>query len=218
MGNNEFEPVDPGANFLQPDSGLNITGGIKNLFLSFLQEFFAQQQEHTWHPDESETDLLITDGFPEDLSVVEKRPIIVLNRSSITPMHISTDKIEKKKLNDGSVRYSDLFKGGVQLQPIAKDGLSAEQLSTRCMLALLMFRPILRKRGLHKLNDVSIGEESAVESDAEIVGSMVPVTVRYVVKFSWRLVREGQEAQKATSADICLSINDREGMFQCTDP
>jgi hypothetical protein len=186
------------------EAGLNVTGGVKNLFLGFLQEFFSQQQKWTYSPDEAESDILIVDKMPNDLSVLEKQPVVVLNRGSIRPMNATIDKVAKRKTETGSIEYSDMFTGTINFNCIARLGLEAEELGTRVALALITFEKLLRRRGIHQYQDVTIGEEALVEADSDVVGSNCPVTLRYQAQFTWELVHGDQEL---SGADIVLCLD-----------
>lgn len=169
------------------DSNYNATDGIKKLFLNFLQEFYAQQKEYTFSYDEEETDILITDRVPDDLSVVQKKPAITTFRGTMQPMNLSLDQIEQDSLTESTTRYGDLWSGQMRFECMADLGMEAEKIATRTALALITFEPILRQRGIHEYRDVTIGEEGVMQSDSEIVTSVCSVTLRYTAKFTWRL-------------------------------
>lgn len=195
------------------ESGLNITGGVKNLYLTFLQEFFAQQNDWQWCRDPEESEILIVDKNPNNLEVKEKRPKIILNRGAMQPSNVSIDKVSKRKLKSGNVKYSDLWQGSMRFQCIADNHAEAERLATKVGLALITFEPILRERGLHEHKDVTIAEEASLEQDSDIVAAVCPVRLRYSAQFTWELVRSS-ESMTGACIELCVDQGELEQQIQ----
>lgn len=185
----------------------NRTEAIKYMFLHFMQELFSQQEQYTWDSDEEKSDILITDQMPDDMSVVEKKPMIVLFRGPMRPMQSSIDQLEKITLKKGVKRYSDLWSGQIRFECIARFGLEAETIATRVALALVTFKDILRERGLHDYREVTIGEEGAMEVDSEIVSTVVSVTLQYTAQFTWKVTTDAEEL-KDFEIGFCIDSGD----------
>lgn len=202
------------------DPEFNATEGTKKIFLNFLQEFYNQQEEYTYKLDEEETDLIITDRMPDDMSVVEKKPAITVFRGPMQPMELSMDQLQKKQLGQSTIKYSDLWSGQIRFECMAELGLEAEKIATRTALALITFEPILRQRGIHEYRDVTIGEEGVMQSDSEIVTTVVSVTLRYTAQFTWRL-HTNTDAKEMTGAGLDIYLDPEnypdDDAFQSTD-
>jgi hypothetical protein len=79
----------------------------------------------------------------------------------------------------GSESFSDLLEGTISFNCIAKEGLEAEELASIVFNILTAYKNKLTGAGLHKIHNISIGPEQALEIDSEPNVSAVTVTVQY---------------------------------------
>lgn len=191
------------SGFLQ-SYGLNLPSGIKDMFIIFLRQFFSQQSRFTWRDSETETDLIIADMYPEDLQVNEYRPKIIVNRGPIRKANVQIDDMQEPSFGlrgnqgEGPV-YSDLFLTTLRFNCFAEQGLEAEELATRVCISIITMREVLRKEGVHNVQEITIEQETNVDSDSEIIEQAVPVIMRFQAKFSWQVEIDAKQLENIDS-------------------
>jgi len=152
---------------------------IKRLFLSFAQAFFAESSKYRWSSDLTKTEVLIADKYSVDQKLIEKKPSIITERGSMRWDYTSMGQRQSLSLQNQTEVYTDLIRGSLRYNCIAKNGLVAEELALMIFNALTGYKKQIRKRGIHQIIDITIGEENVVKSDSGIELTVVPVNLIY---------------------------------------
>jgi hypothetical protein len=80
---------------------------------------------------------------------------------------------------DEASTQTDLVRGSITINCLAKYGLQAEELANLCFFAISGNKQKFYKRGLHSLTALTIGEESILRSTSGIELTAVPVAMQY---------------------------------------
>lgn len=179
-------------NYLQKQ-GLDISGGLKDLLILFLREFFSQQPEYTWREDPHATDIVIVDHFPSDEESVQEYPRIVVNRGTVRKTNITMGDIKEPILaatDEQGLKMSDMLSATVRFQCAAKEGVEAGRIATMVFVAILVFRRVLYRQGMHEVRNLQLGQEANLERDSEIVAQVVPVTLQCNLQYDWIIQRD----------------------------
>lgn len=158
--------------------GGNESFWIKRFFLSFLQAYFAQHSKYTWTTGVT-TKIVIVDKYSLDLNLAKKHPTIVLSRGYNRWMGTSIGQYFRRSLFSDNAEFTDLMAGSVTINCMAKNGMVCEELAQIVHNVLRANKVELRRKGLHSLNGVTIGEERSLEADSENVLTVVPVSVEF---------------------------------------
>lgn len=160
-------------------TGNNYSLFLKKLFLSFAQALFSDHGKYTWKANTAQTGIIICDKYAVDFALLEKKPGIVLERGSFNWMQTSMGQRLSQNLMSGSEVYTDLIRGSIRFNCIAKSGLVSEELAVILLQSLTGFKKQIKEKGIHQILDISIGEETLVKSDSEVELTVVPVIVVY---------------------------------------
>ena len=194
-----------GTNAGAPTTG-NISLDIKYIFINFLQQFFANHATFTWNADLKLTKIVIADKNAVELEIVEKRPAIICARGGMawTNVNAGQKHVEDNFFSDltlggrvdtgDSVRnatYTDLLQASMTLHILSKSGIQAEQIASEVFQTLTVYKPELRKRGIHKVSGLSIGEEQNLKTSAAIEYASVPISINFLTQ---RTLRRGEIA------------------------
>ena len=167
----------------------NISLDIKYIFISMMQEYFAQHYKYPWVKDVTKTKVIIVDKNAIDLGITIKRPTIVFSRGSFSFMKLGMNQkayfpqpgqsrpenLQGPTPSSSAYKnttYNDMVRGGGTFTIVTKNGLEAEALADEVMTVLYSFREELQSKGLHSVFSISMGEESIIKnnSDIEMVG------------------------------------------------
>lgn len=173
--------------FLQ-EQGLDIAGGIKDLMILFLREFFAQQPHYPWREDPHETEIVICDNFPDDDEQVQSYPRVVINRGSVRKTNITLGDKKQPLLaatDEQGVKMGDLLQGTVRIQCAAKEGVEAGRIASMVFVSIMVFRNTLYRQGMHDIRNLDLGQEANLERDSEVVAQVVPVTLQCNFQYDW---------------------------------
>jgi len=180
---------------------------IKRIFLNFAQKLFEEDPEFVWNIDPVITDIIIADKLAIELAVVEKKPAIILWRNTLGWANIAINQflgpIPQKHLNpflDERVVYSDLIVGNVTFNCVAKNNLTADYLANQLFMAISTMKGKFREHGIHKIDQMRVGEETAQQTDSDISLSVVPVNLRYTAQRVW--------GRSDRLSEIDVTIND----------
>jgi len=75
--------------------------------------------------------------------------------------------------------YTDLLRGTITFNCLAKEGIVAENLAHILFAGLTGHRDQFRKNGIHQLMNINIGEESILKSDSGIELTAIPVYIQF---------------------------------------
>lgn len=174
-----------------PSSTGNYVLDVKRIFLSFAQQYFANQTHYPtylWQADLRDTPIIIVDKNAVDLEVIEKRPSIVLSRGSMGWMYTSIgQKAFGNRLGSPETdMHTDLVRGSLTYNCIAKYGIQAEEIANILFQALTQFKLNFRAEGVHKVFGLVIGEEQVLKGKSEQELALVPLVVQYAMQRSLR--------------------------------
>jgi hypothetical protein len=171
----------------------NPPGFIKDVYLSFFQEYFAKAPAGQFRftgNDKSESELFITDSFGVDKEVIEHRPALVTLRGPISWANIGLDQLKDMNILTGRELRTDLVSGSMTIHCISRQGLEAERLSWQVMFALKSMRRVLQKKGLFEVGrDAVMGAETPpgmlVAGDVDPHTIDVPISSPFFVQITW---------------------------------
>lgn len=173
----------------------NVAGFIKDQYLSFLQEFFAQLPQGQFRytgSDTPESELDIRDYAGNHLTVIDKRPAIIMQRGPLAWARVGLDQMKDMNIRKGSRRHSDLISGTMTLNCISRAGLEAERLASQVLYALKFYRRELQRRGLFDMGqEAQMGAESPpgalVGGEVDPHTILVPVYSPFYIQVGWEV-------------------------------
>lgn len=171
----------------------NLTLDIKYIFTSFLQKFFENQTRYKWSSNIQQTKIIIADKNAIDIGVVERRPSIIVSRGNLgwayatraqgsmghNPKGAPITLGELHQTSEEDSTQTDLVRGSITINCLAKYGLQAEELANLCFFAISGNKNRFYKRGLHSITGLSLGEENILRSNSDIELTAVPVSLQY---------------------------------------
>lgn len=177
---------------------------IKQIGIEFLQLMYSESGVDTrtiWHPDVSETGVLIVDKYSFNLDDVQVRPAIVCNRG---PQRWSnTSGFQQRQEFDFRTSRTigtDLVSGSLVFNCFSKEGVEAEAFAGDVFEWFRVFREPLRKTGLFRVESTSMGEEALVQSDSRPELSVVPVQVEASVQLRWSIEPYARTLQQVVAS------------------
>ena len=87
--------------------------------------------------------------------------------------------------------FTDLMNSSVTFHVVSKNGIQAEEIASELFSALTVHKEELRKKGIHKVSNLSLGEEQMLRSNAGIEYSTVPITISFLMQ---KTLRRGEKA------------------------
>lgn len=159
--------------------GANDSFWIKRFFLSFLQAFFQENTKYNWSSNDNTTSINIYDKFAMDLGQIQLRPSIVISRGYMRWMQSNIGQKYSIDLFSGNTVYTDLLASSVTINCMAKNGLVCEELALIVRNALTVFKEQLRANGLHRISNITVGEERTLSVTSDIELTVVPVSVEF---------------------------------------
>lgn len=179
--NNESTSIRESSNIAL---GANDSFWIKRFFLSFLQAYFQQNTRYNWSANQQQTTINIYDKFAMDLDKVQLKPSLVVSRGYMRWLYTNIGQKYSVDLFSGNTTFTDLLAGSVTINCLAKNGLVAEELAIIVRNALTTFKEQLKANGLHRVNNITIGEERTLSVTSEVELVVVPVNIEFT-KQSW---------------------------------
>jgi len=171
---------------------------LVRLCLIFLQELWkeAPPGNFKWDPDETMTELLITDDAPIEPEVIEKRPAIVSVLSQCGWAGIGLDQLQSLSIRTGERVHTDMISGNITMNCLSRVKTEAQLIAWVTANHFWVLKYILMKLGFHK-----IGEQTQIlaasppgalisgDTEAEIVN--VAVVIPYHFQHSVTVSEEG---------------------------
>lgn len=191
---------------------------IKNLALEVCQLLFYEGNPlgFCWYPEQSKTQIVITDKHAFNLDQVGTTPAIVANRGPLAWNRSSGFRQLQHLDTRTDVRtHTDLLRGGVILSCFSRQGLEAENIAGYVFESFQVFRDVLRKigrrgimipnhLGFFKIEATSMGEEALIKSSSRPETSVVPVAITAYVQRRWS-VTPRSTARKLQDVDVRTS-------------
>lgn len=163
---------------------------LKRTALEFLQILFGQREQGSFHydPDDTKTEVLISDIHAVDVNSVGVRPAIVAVRGPLSWQQMSIGSVESRNIPTGNFTFNDLLIGSVALSCISREGIEAENLGHLVFNSFKFFRPILQKYGYFSIKSLNISGETLVEQEgSDDKTTVVAVYVTAMIQDRWTL-------------------------------
>lgn len=170
----------------------NIAVFLKRTGLEFLQIIFKNRAAGylRYDPDDTKTEIQISDLHAADLTTIARRPAIVATRGPLTwqGIGLGNNAVESRNMRTGNYVFNDLLTGSVAFSCFSREGIEAEQIAHLVFNSFKFFNPELRKLGFFSIKSLNIGAESLIEQEgSDDKTSMVPVYVTAQIQDRWRL-------------------------------
>lgn len=191
---------------------------IKNFALEFCQLLFYEGNplRFVWSPDQSKTQIIITDKHAFNLDQVGTAPCIVANRGPLNWMKSSGFRqLQALDMLTDVRTHTDLVRGGAVLSCFSRQGLEAEDIAGYVFESFQVFRDVLRKignqgimvpnhLGFFRIEATSMGEEALIRSSSRPETSVVPVAISAFVQRRWS-VTPRSSSRKLQNTDVRTS-------------
>lgn len=170
----------------------NVAVFLRRTALEFLQIIFSQRAPGSLHydPDDTQTEIQISDVHAVALETVGLRPAIVAIRGPLTwqGMGLGGGAMETRSMTTGNQTFNDMLTGSVAFSCISREGIEAEQIGHIVFNSFKFFRPILQKYGYLTIKSLNIGAEQLVEQEGQDDRTtIVPVFVTAQIQDRWTL-------------------------------
>ncbi len=170
----------------------NIAVFLKRTGLEFLQIIFKNRLvgDHKYDPDDTLSEIQISDLHAVDLTTVNRRPAIVAARGPLTwqGVGLGNNAVESRNMRTGNYVMNDLLTGSVAFSCFSREGVEAEQIAHLVFNSFKFFSPELRKYGFFTIKSLNIGAETLIEQEgSDDKTSMVPIYVTAQIQDRWRL-------------------------------
>jgi len=184
----------------------------RRVFIDALKTFFAEPNmlgvpnPYQWLPERTKSRIVIAAEYTEDQAVKNPNHMILVNRGPIRFTRLHMRNLQQERVSpilrkpvappDGSTRqgrhYSTLLQTDIQIVCFSHKPAEAEQIAQIVTVCCLTFQDRIKQQaGLHRIDNPTVGNESPVQStDAQIMLSVVPVTVPIMMPFSWQVLRD----------------------------
>ena len=173
----------------------NVAIFLKRTTIEFLQILFGTRPEGClrYDPDDTRTEIQISDQHTVNLEAVNVRPAIIGVRGPLTWSNIGLggNAFEAQNRKTGAATYSDLLTGSVAFSCFSREGTEAEQIAHLVFNSFKFFRPVLQKYGFFSIKSLNIGSETLIAQEGDNDDLyMVPVYVSASIQDRWRLTDE----------------------------
>lgn len=170
----------------------NVAVFLKRTTLEFLQILFSNRAAGSFRydPDDTKTEIQISDQHAVNLEGVNIRPAVVAVRGPLSwrQMGLGGNAVESRLTTTGKTTFNDLLTGSVAFSCFSREGTEAEQIAHLVFNSFKFFRPILQKSGFFSIKSLNIGAESLIVQDGDNDDLyMVPVFVTAHIQDRWSL-------------------------------
>jgi len=148
-----------------------------------------------------DTELVIADGWTNELTATEPRPMVIVNRGDFGFLQLGIGasqthgwpqyKVDQEAMKATKIeKYADLTEMGLQLSCLARQELEAEELAWACGLFIRMMHFELdEKSEFFKISIPRIGAPAIVKADSQIDLFLTPVTFTVHQSMKWTVER-----------------------------
>lgn len=171
---------------------------LVRLCIIFAQELWkeAPTGNFKWDPDETVSEILITDDAPLEPEVIEKRPAIVSVRSQCGWAGIGLDQLQNLSIKTGERVHTDMISGNLTLNCLSRVKTEAELIAWVTANHFWVLKYVLMKCGFHKIGEqiqvLSASPPGAIisgDTEGEIIN--VPVVIPFHFQHSVTVSEEG---------------------------
>jgi len=163
---------------------------FKRTALEFLQVIFSTRAEGSFHydPDDTKTEIIISDVHAVDLKMTGMRPCIVAVRGPMSWQGPGLGSVLNRDIPTGRYDYKELLTGSMALSCVSREGVEAEQIAHLVFNSFKYFRPILQQYGFVQIKSLNIGGESLIEIDgSNDMLVAVPIMISAMIEDQWSL-------------------------------
>lgn len=170
----------------------NVAIFLKRTTIEFLQVIFAQRAAGSFRfsPDETQSEIQISDVHAVDLAVASKRPAIIAVRGPLSwqGLGLGGGSVEGRSMTTGAYTFNDLLTGSVAFSCISREGIEAEQIGHLVFNSFKFFRPTLQKYGFFTIKSLNIGAEALIEQEgSDDRTTVVPVFITAQIQDRWKM-------------------------------
>lgn len=181
------------------------------VMLVALQEVFSHTDKWKYHPDVSQTNIYIQDRFPQSTTGEAERPdlfpALITDRGTLTVANVNgrghNRRVTTQQGEDGLVVHEDLVNCPMTVHCLAHNGPEAERLATIVFGIIVMDEPIFKRRGVHALLNVELGNEGPLAQTAHL--DLVNVPVSFVMQYAWAWCRRPDGSFIDSLKDLVIS-------------
>ncbi len=176
-----------------PETGDWLSDSL-DVMIRFLQDLFFQHQEFKFHPDETQTRLIVSGAGGTNTRTIGTLPGIIVTRSEFAYANLSMDQLLKSDSTTGKQTHTDLVVGGFAIHCISRSGPEADSLAVLVAQAIRRFRVALQRARFHRIGDlVQVSAQSPARSilPGNEQGDLRMTTVSLPVHYqeSWSIER-----------------------------
>ena len=170
----------------------NTTIFLKRTALEFLQILFSTRAEGSFHydPDDTKTDIQITDSYATALDAINYRPAILVTRGPVAwqGLGLGNGSVESRDMASGDTTFNDLLIGSVMITCLSRNDIEADNVAHLVFNSFRFFNSTLRKRGFFHIRSLNIGAESLVEQEGETAETFfVSISLTAQMQERWTL-------------------------------
>lgn len=188
-----INPVSPESSFCLPEDRLL---EANRAWLIWLQGLFKSRPPgyYRWHPNLTETEIVITDQNPSGIETTNKRPIIVTSRGPAGWVSSSTSQRTRLYFHKEDEVISDVFSCSLTISVIAREGLEAQNIAYTIFRMIPVFKTAIMKLGrMHAIgNNIQLTQETQQSQivpgsstpEWKMVQLMIPFYVQDVISVS----------------------------------
>jgi hypothetical protein len=168
-----INPISPEVSFTLPgDRLLEAT----RAWLVWLQGLFKSRPigQYKWHPNLTETEIIISDQNPSGMETTNKRPLIVTSRGPAGWVSSSTSQRTRLYFHKEDEVISDIINCSVTISIIAREGLEAQNIAYTIFRMVPVFKAeIMRVGRMHAIgNNIQLTPET--QHGQVVPGSSTP--------------------------------------------
>ena len=165
--------ASPEVSFLLPEDRLL---EATRAWLLWLQGLFKNRPAgyHRWHPNLTETEVIITDQNPSGIETTNKRPLIVTSRGGAGWVSTSTSQRTQLFFHRKDEVISDILSCSVTISVIAREGLEAQDIAYTIFRMIPVFKASIMRLGrMHAIgNNIQLTQET--QQSQIVPGSSTP--------------------------------------------
>ncbi len=182
------------------------------LLVRFVQGLFAAQPKNSyrWDPDDSLSDILISNEMSLEEEVMNKRPAITFTRGPITFSPIGIGDIDSYDFTTGKVTKDTLVPGTMIANVVSRFPLECEDVAWIVAESLWIFRSLLMRAGFFDIGQrPNIGAPSpagSIVADSELADQYTVVAVSIPFVFPRRASISPLNTTVVSSIEQSLSM------------
>jgi len=159
-------------------------------WLRWLQGLFSARPVSNlkWHPNDTESEILIYDHNPTSTQKTNKRPFITTTLTAASMAGTSRDQLLEHSLVNPDKKYSDIMTTAVNITCVAREGIEAGEIAYTILRMIPVFKPTIQKisrihwigQGIQLLPETNHGE--IVQGSSYPEWRAVPLVVPFAIQ------------------------------------